>query len=234
MMRFILIGLLAFATPYSAHAEIAGRASVIDGDTIEIAGQRIGLFGIDAPESAQLCVAESQWRCGQQAASSLSTFIGSHMVHCSERDRDQDQRVVAVCRLSGPTGPDLNAMMVSEGWALAYRDYSTDYVADEQDARVRRVGIWRGSIQAPWDWRVMQQAKVSAASVKATPAQLVANNAAGAQCRIKGDVNDKGKRIYHVPGGKHYEATQVNPANGERWFCSEAEASKAGWQKSKR
>jgi len=52
-----------------AHAEtIAGRASVIDGDTLEIAGKQIRLLGIDAPESSQTCTDSrgSRYRCGQR------------------------------------------------------------------------------------------------------------------------------------------------------------------------
>jgi endonuclease YncB( thermonuclease family) len=222
--------LLAAAMAPPVRAEIVGRATVVDGDTIEIAGQRIGLFGIDAPEDDQTCVAEAQWRCGEQAAFALSTFIGAHWVHCAERDRDQNQRIVAVCRLSGPQGPDLNAMMVSEGWALAYREHSADYVRDEQDARERRVGVWRGSILPPWDWRVMQQGKERAASARA--ASLASG--ASSNCRIKGNVGAKGERIYHVPGGAFYSSAQVNAAKGERWFCSEAEAVAAGWRRSQR
>ena len=56
---------------------------------LEIAGQRIRLYGIDAPEAGQTCVAETQWRCGQQAAFALSNIIGSHWVYCAERERDQ-------------------------------------------------------------------------------------------------------------------------------------------------
>ena len=52
-------------------------------------------------------------------------------------------------------------------------------------------------------------------------------------CQIKGNIsryNDE--RIYHVPGGEFYDATRINPAKGERWFCSEEEARSAGWRKS--
>ena len=67
-----------------------------------------------------------------------------------ERDRDRYGRVVAVCRAAGE---DLNAWMVSQGWALAYRQYSRDYVGEEADARAARRGIWRGDFVEPWDWR---------------------------------------------------------------------------------
>ena len=53
-------------------------------------------------------------------------------------------------------------------------------------------------------------------------------------CVIKGNVAASGERIYHVPGGEYYAVTRVNPAKGERWFCSEAEAREAGWRRSKR
>lgn len=51
-------------------------------------------------------------------------------------------------------------------------------------------------------------------------------------CRIKGNINLSGERIYHVPGGKWYRETRINALEGERWFCSEAEARAAGWRRS--
>src|SRR5690554_1952283 len=92
----VLVILIAALAP-AAHAEVAGRASVIDGDTIEIHGQRIRLHGIDAPESAQLCLAEDErWRCGQQSALALDDEIAGRPVACAERDRDRYGRIVAV------------------------------------------------------------------------------------------------------------------------------------------
>jgi hypothetical protein len=53
--------------------------------------------------------------------------------------------------------------------------------------------------------------------------------ASSSNCRIKGNISESG-RIYHLPGSEWYERTQINPAKGERWFCSEAEAKAAGWR----
>jgi endonuclease YncB( thermonuclease family) len=67
-----------FLSPSLANAQdLVGRASVIDGDTIEIHGQRIRLHGIDAPESRQLCEKNGQeYRCGQQASLALADMVG--------------------------------------------------------------------------------------------------------------------------------------------------------------
>ncbi len=57
---------------------------------------------------------------------------------------------------------------------------------------------------------------------------------AGKACLIKGNISRSGERIYHVPGGRWYDATRIDPLRGERWFCSEAEARAAGWRRAKR
>lgn len=55
----------------------------------------------------------------------------------------------------------------------------------------------------------------------------------GTRCNIKGNVNTRGERIYHVPGQRYYNQTRISASHGERWFCSEEEARAAGWRKSK-
>lgn len=52
-------------------------------------------------------------------------------------------------------------------------------------------------------------------------------------CNIKGNISVSGERIYHVPGQRYYNETVVNPAKGERWFCSQWDAWWAGWRKAK-
>lgn len=72
--------------------------------------------------------------------------------------------------------------------------------------------------------------------VFAVALSLMATTAAYAQqgqCNIKGNVNTRGERIYHVPGQKYYNDTEISRSHGERWFCSEEEARAAGWRRSK-
>lgn len=64
-------------TPALTSDPIIGRATVIDGDTIEIAGERIRFNGIDAPESWQRCAtaARVEYRCGKASAEALDAFL---------------------------------------------------------------------------------------------------------------------------------------------------------------
>ena len=132
--------------------DLQGIASVIDGDTIEIHGARIRLNGIDAPESEQLCqdARGTAWRCAQQAALALSDRIGRQVVSCQQTDTDRYGRVVADCFAGGDS---LNCWMVREGWAVAYRKYSTAFITAEDHARTGQRGIWQGHFDMPWDWR---------------------------------------------------------------------------------
>lgn len=43
--------------------------------------------------------------------------------------------------------------LVSAGHALAFRRYSLDYVADEEQAQAAKRGVWQGQFVPPWDWR---------------------------------------------------------------------------------
>ena len=155
VLTVAFIAAVAMASGSEADA-IMGVASVIDGDTIEIHGERIRLHGIDAPESAQLCQRQSgeRWRCGQQASLALSDWIGRATIRCEPRDRDRYGRTVAICFKGNE---DLGRWMVVNGWAVAYRRYSADYVADEDAARSARRNVWSGTFDMPWDWRASRR-----------------------------------------------------------------------------
>ena len=150
MRTLILVPfLLIFASPVFA-AEIAGRASVVDGDTIEIAGHRIRFDGIDAPESRQVCRAASgeAYRCGRVSADALDKFLAqSRPTFCIPKGKSYD-RVVAVCRRAD--GADVNSWMVRNGHAVDWIKYSKGRYADEQrEAKANQRGVWSGEFQMP-------------------------------------------------------------------------------------
>jgi endonuclease YncB( thermonuclease family) len=220
-MLGLAVALALFAFPALAD-DITGKVRIIDGDTLEVGGKRIRLHGIDAPEAKQTCSADGKmWHCGEEATFALAYETAEHWVTCKEKDRDRYRRIVAVCYM-GPH--DLNALMVRNGWALAYRQYSTDYVDEEVEAQKAGAGIWRGKFIPPWEWR--RGARLAHAEQAESPAQRSGN------CLIKGNVSRSGERIYHAPGGQYYSRTKIDPSKGERWFCTEEEATAAGWRKS--
>jgi endonuclease YncB( thermonuclease family) len=152
VIAFMLLVLMAGGSGGMAQESLFGVASVIDGDTIDIHGQRIRLFGIDTPEKQQACYDAGgvPYRCGQKAAFVLSDFLGQSPVTCEEKAVDRYGRIVGKCFARNQ---DINLYMVRSGWAMAYRRYASDYIAAEQEAKNNRRGLWVGEFQAPWDWR---------------------------------------------------------------------------------
>ena len=146
-LSYILVSLLV-VTPVVA-ADLSGRASVIDGDTIEIQGQRIRFDGIDAPESRQQCQNANgrSYRCGRVSAEALDAFlVRSRPTICTITGKSWD-RLVGICRRAD--GQDVNRFMVREGHAIDWPKYSNGrYAAEQRQARSAKRGIWAG----PFEW----------------------------------------------------------------------------------
>lgn len=134
---------------------ISGVASVIDGDTVEVHGQRIRFNGIDAPESRQYCSDGKgfDYPCGRRSAEALATFLAaSKPLDCTFVTWDRYGRFVGDCRRADGTG--VAAWMVEHGQALDWPRYSHGAYAEQQaKAQTAKIGMWVGAFQAPWDWR---------------------------------------------------------------------------------
>ena len=162
-MRAVLsLVLVLMAWPVLA-ADISGHPIVSDGDTLrfERTGRdiRVRLFGIDTPESKQVCRARngSCFRCGQVATDKLRDLIDGRRVRCEPTGAVTYGRKVAICY----TGrKDLNRAMLSAGWAVAYKRYLDDvpgkkqsYLAAEKRASGSDRGMWAGQFVTPNLWR---------------------------------------------------------------------------------
>jgi endonuclease YncB( thermonuclease family) len=231
--------LVAVTASYALADDLAGPPRVIDGDTIAVGSRHVRLQGIDAPETEQVCLDAhgEQWTCGIAARDHLFAHIAGRPITCAARGEDRYGRTLATCSAGGE---NLNAWMVHEGWALAYVQYSHEYVDDEDAARAQRRGMWAGAFIAPWDWRhrnkttvILGAATVPVGAQSKLLAPASTSTAPSAKCTIKGNVNRQGERIYHLPGQTNYATINMKDPQ-KRWFCSEDDARAAGWRPAKR
>lgn len=197
-------------------ATVTGRAKIVDGDTLDVGAVRVRLHGIDAPEAGQRCQRANgrDWQCGTVAMNRLAELAEGKDVECDALDRDAYGRVIAVCKAGGV---ELNGTLVDEGLAWAFVRFTADYAGQEATAKAAGLGIWQGEAEPAWDYRANRWARAAEASPRPG-------------CPIKGNVSNKGERIYHTPWSPWYDRTKVDEATGEQWFCDEAEAIEAGWR----
>jgi endonuclease YncB( thermonuclease family) len=209
--RYVFITLTFLFASHAAEAEII---SIVDGDTIDIGTQRYRLFGIDAPEAGQKCktVRGSEWPCGKEAIKYLEELALDKNIRCESQGIDEYERMLGICYADDI---DINAKLIESGYAWAFTKYSPIYVEQEARAKAQKLGIWQAPTQTAWDYRAQRWE--------------VAQQEAPEGCPIKGNISDHG-RIYHAPWSPWYTRTKVSLNKGEKWFCSEAEALRAGWR----
>jgi len=153
-MKRILITSIVFALAPALPAvaqTTSGPARAVDGDTLEIAGQRFRLQGIDAPELSQTCMrAGATWPCGKEAAERLEQLITGKSVTCEQEAIDAYGRVIGVCRV-GPL--DLGQLLIDAGMAVTLPNAQETYKESEVLRREHKVGIWAATFDLPSAYR---------------------------------------------------------------------------------
>ena len=127
----------------------------IDGDSLKRDKKRYRLHGIDAPELKQLCWIDDQpWSCGEASRNYLMAMQGKEGMLCIKIDEDRYRRDIVKCSVQTKDGiKDVGSIMVEEGYALAYRQYSKEYIEEEKRAKDMKKGIWKSKFMYPWEWR---------------------------------------------------------------------------------
>lgn len=160
LLAVVALVLLLQAQPAKAVEQLRGMVrQVYDGDTLLLVARpqgqiKLRLYGIDAPETAKPDKPGQAY--GSMARRVLMYKLLGKAVTVELREQDQYGRAVGVVRLGGV---DVNAEMVAEGMAWAYRQYlqgsyASEYLRLEENARRRRLGLWRQSNpQPPWEFR---------------------------------------------------------------------------------
>lgn len=200
----------------SVAAEAGLETIVLDGNTIQIDGRVVQLYGIDAPELGQHCERGDRLvNCGLTAAFELSKFIGMQIapVRCVPR-KDGTGGDLRVCTVGHE---NVAKVLLRNGSVVAIPNSDPDYLEAERYARVARLGLWHMKLVPPWDWR----------AGKRLPAEFADDKR---PCPVKGEVRNGDDRVFYVATDAEYWQHHIDPARGERYFCSLEAAWKAGWR----
>lgn len=134
-----------------AEADVQGKPTIVDGDSLILGGQRFDLFGIDSPEPGTSCLKENGTRfdCGRIATTALLDLTAGMEVKCQPKGPAEHPATEAIPALCTAGGFSLNRNMVHTGWAIADQAVSSDYVDTERKAKEAKRGLWRWEMRSP-------------------------------------------------------------------------------------
>ncbi len=151
----VLFGAIAYISSYFEKSDpsnmVIGQAYASDGDSLKIAGIRIRLLGIDAPELHQNCKDKNNitWKCGLVSHKRMASLVRGNEVTCLSDEEDRYGRLLAKCTVENV---DVGGILVLEGLAVSYRG-SGDYLREQNEAKKNKRGMWAGEFENPQDWR---------------------------------------------------------------------------------
>ena len=222
--------------PEQSSSQLYSVVHLVDGDTLDIkyndTTERIRLIGVDTPETVD---SRKTVECfGREASEYLKSKLEGKLVSIesdpTQSDRDKYNRLLRYVYLDGE---DVGLSIIANGYGHEYT-YNipymkqSEYKAAQSKASEQNLGLWSPSTCNGDSTRA---ASASDNTVPVPPSGTSTPNST--ECLIKGNINNKGVKIYHVPGQQYYNETVITPSKGERYFCTEQEAIDAGWRKSK-
>ena len=141
LLKYIVVICIYFMNTNLAYSSNSIESlRIIDGDTIILNSEKIRFYGIDTPEKKQKCEDKNGllYPCGLIATNELKKIIVSGKLLCKKRTTDRYGRSISICYINGK---DINSLMVKNGWALAYRKYSKDYIDEENEAKEKKMRV---------------------------------------------------------------------------------------------
>lgn len=201
---------------------------VVDGDTFVLTtGERVRLIGVDTPETVKPGTEVQPY--GKEASDFTKEKLTGQKVRLEfdVAETDRYGRLLAYVYLED--GTFYNELLLREGYAQVMTvppnvKYADHFLKVQQEAREAGRGLW-GIAD---DNHIKDKGEIDAAQEESEDLNKLYVDESG-QGLIKGNINSKGEKIYHMPGGASYDATKP-----EVWFKTEQEAIDAGFRKAKR
>ncbi|MCL5411551.1 MAG: thermonuclease family protein [Patescibacteria group bacterium] len=229
LATFILIGCTnqsnQSVTSSNLNKNLVRVSRVVDGDTVEIeGGQKVRYIGINTPETVD---PRKPVECfGSKASLKNKELVEGKEVRL-EKDVSETDQYGRFLRYVYVGNVFVNDYLVRQGYAQISTfppdvKYQEQFKEAEKEARENNRGLWA-------DCSLSTKSGIASPSVQATEPVTTE------KCNIKGNISrTTGEKIYHLPGGYYYDKTVIGDTPGEKMFCSEEDAQKEGWRKSKR